>query len=294
MFGGAGWVLFGMPDHIRKRYGMEVYNDYNSNLTNLFACIRDKPLSFIKELGFLPLHSREEFKILRDFIRQEIPVQDYGTEIELAEKLLVPPQSDEIVDILRERAGCYDVQRAVSFFKLIRYSYAGSTTSYSCKPFNVRNMFGMIWDASVRLGSTCIENKDFEALIRQYDRPDAFIYCDPPYFETEDYYDVDFSLEDHQRLRNVLGSIQGKFLLSYNDCDYIRELYQDYHIESVQRTSNMQQRYEGGSTFQELLISNYDTSERRRALGEQISLFSAAYAAERIQEDETTEHRTAE
>ena len=290
VFGDAGWVLFGMPDHIRKRYCMEVYNDYNSNLTNLFACIRDKPLSFIKELGFLPLHSREEFKILRDFIKQEIFLQDYATEKELAVLLLEPPQSDEIIEILQERAERYDVQRAVSFFKLIRYSYAGSTTSYSCKPFNVRNTFGMIWDASIRLSATCIENKDFEALIRQYDRPDAFFYCDPPYFETEDYYDVDFSIEDHQRLRNLLGTIQGRFLLSYNDCAYIRELYKDFHIESVERTNNMLQRYEGGSTFQEVLISNYDTSQRRGTGGEQISLFTAAYAAERNQENETTDN----
>lgn len=291
VFGGAGWVLFGMPDHIRKCYGMEIYNDFNSNLTNLFACIRDRPLAFLKELGFLPLHSREEFKILRDFINQEVFQQDIGSETDLARQMLKPPESGEIVEMMRERAQRYDVRRAVSFFKLIRYSYAGGTTSYSCKPFNVRNAFTMIWDANIRLGGTCIENKDFEALIRQYDRPDAFFYCDPPYFETEDYYDVDFCVEDHQRLRDALGNIQGKFLLSYNDCTHIRKLYRDFHIESVERTNNMLQRYEGGSVFHELLISNYDTAERRSVSGEQISLFSAADdAAERKPEYETIDN----
>lgn len=39
VFGGAGWVLF------RKSQGreMEIYNDFNSNLVNLFRCVRDKP-----------------------------------------------------------------------------------------------------------------------------------------------------------------------------------------------------------------------------------------------------------
>ena len=32
-----------------------------------------------------------------------------------------------------------------------------------------------------------MENKDFEDVIRQYDREDAWIYCDPPYRESEGY-----------------------------------------------------------------------------------------------------------
>lgn len=42
VFGGGGWVLFGKPqDHC----SMEVYNDYNNDLANLFLCTRDKGLS---------------------------------------------------------------------------------------------------------------------------------------------------------------------------------------------------------------------------------------------------------
>ena len=59
-----------------------------------------------------------------------------------------------------------------------------------------------------------IENKDFEALIRQYDRPNAFFYCDPPYFETEGHYEVVFRKEDHVRLRDTLAGIEGKFMVS--------------------------------------------------------------------------------
>lgn len=29
----------------------EVYNDYNSNLVNLFRCMRDRPAELIRELG---------------------------------------------------------------------------------------------------------------------------------------------------------------------------------------------------------------------------------------------------
>jgi DNA adenine methylase len=112
-----------------------------------------------------------------------------------------------------------------------------------------------------------VENRDFEQLIRQYDRPDTFFYCDSPYFATEDYYDdVGFTSADHQRLADALLGIQGKFLLSYNDCPEIRTLYDKPGIatESTERLSNIAQRYEGGAMFAELLIANYDTTEQAR------------------------------
>ena len=120
-----------------------------------------------------------------------------------------------------------------------------------------------------------IENKDFEALIRQYDRPNAFFYCDPPYFATENYYkDVGFTKADHIRLRDTLLQISGKFLVSYNDCPEIRELWnrQGIAIEEISRLNNLVQRYEGGCMYNELLISNYDTSERAK-MTRQLSLF---------------------
>ena len=52
----------------------------------------------------------------------------------------------------------------------------------AASPFDVRKTFHLIWQAADRLANTVIENKDFEALIRQYDRENAFLYCDPPYF----------------------------------------------------------------------------------------------------------------
>ena len=59
------WVLFGKP---RDHAELEVYNDYNQDLSNLFLCTRDKPISLLKELGFLPLNSRSEFLVLRQFL----------------------------------------------------------------------------------------------------------------------------------------------------------------------------------------------------------------------------------
>ena len=62
-------------------------------------------------------------------------------------------------------------------------------------------------------------------------------------------------------------------MVSYNDCEYIRELYQDYQIEAVTRMNNLAQRYETGSEYPEVLIANYDMKEREKELPVQMNLF---------------------
>lgn len=253
---------------------MEVYNDFNSNLANLFFCVKERPMAFIRELSFLPLNSRDEFVTLRKFLTmEEFKSEHLAEELEIATHFLKEPEAAEIREILTERAVVGDVKRAAAFYKVIRYSYGSGCTTYGCQPFDIRRTFTIIWEANRRLKDTVIENKDFEALIRHYDRPGAFFYCDPPYFETEGHYEVVFRREDHVRLRDTLKEIQGKFLVSYNDCAYIRDLYKDFQIESVTRINNLAQRYAGGSEYPELLIANYDMEERRKSIPVQMNLF---------------------
>ncbi len=271
VFGGGGWVLFGKPPDCRC---MEVYNDYNANLANLFSCVKDRPWAFLKELGFLPVNSRDEFSVIRRFLeKQEFDTPFLSEELELAQVSLPEPNFEEIRSILLENAEVTDVKRAAAFFKLIRYSYGSGCTSYGCKNFDVRKCFDTIWQASRRLADTVVENKDFEALIRQYDRDSAFFYCDPPYYETEGHYAVVFRKDDHARLRDVLAGCRGKWMVSYNDCDFIRDLYAGYTITAVTRINNLAQRYDGGCEFPEVLITNYDPRERERAQPVQMSLF---------------------
>ena len=232
VFGGGGWVLF----HKNPGNDFEVYNDRNPNLVNLYRCVRDHPDELISELTYA-LNSRTDF----DYIRK---VMKTPTEIP-------------------------DVKRAAYFYQLIRYSYASGLDSYASQPHSMWNNFPLINNACARLQKVVIENKDFEKLIDQYDRPESLFYCDPPYFETEDYYeDVGFTKADHIRLAERLSSIEGKYLLSYNDCPEIRELYESRgaRIESISRLSNIAQRYEAGKQYDELIISNYDTKENRDSI----------------------------
>lgn len=240
VFGGGGWVLFHKP----PGRDFEVYNDFNSLLANLYRCVRDKPDLLMNALKYV-LNSREDFDRVRLALR-------------------------------RQRTT--DVQRAAWFYQIIRYSYASALTSYGSQPHDMRANFPLIEQAHRRLKDVVVENKDFEKLIRQYDRPVSLFYCDPPYHATEGYYqnigEDGFTEKDHIRLRDALLSIEGKFLLSYNDDAFVRELYNapGIQIEAVTRLNNIKQRYDPNCQFAEVFIANYDMTERQRA-ATQLNLF---------------------
>lgn len=150
VFGGGGWVLFYKPPG-----KFEVYNDFNPNLVNLYRCVREHPKELCDELRYT-LNSRTDFEYIRKMLhsKTEIP----------------------------------DIRRAAYFYQIIRESYASGLDSFGAQPHNMWNNFPLIEAASARLRNVVIENKDFEKLIKQYDRPNTLFYLDPPYFETEDYY----------------------------------------------------------------------------------------------------------
>ena len=247
VFGGGGWVLFHKP----PGNDFEVYNDFNGLLVNLYRCVREKPDELMDALRYC-LNSRMEF----DYIK-----------IALIEGQTVRP------------CDMPDVQKAAWFYQLIRYSYASGLTSFGSQPHDIRSNFAIIEQAHRRLAKVVVENKDFEKLIGQYDRPVSFFYCDPPYFETESYYknvgEDGFTEKDHIRLRDALMRAEGKFLLSYNDCDFIRSLYDapGIQIDAYTRINNIKQRYDGGAQFPEILIANYDMRERSKVAPAQMTLF---------------------
>lgn len=224
VFGGAGWVLFG------KKQGkeMEIFNDANGNLINLYRCVKFHCEELQRELQW-GLYSKEQFQTSKE-------------ELKLS--------------------GLTDIQRAAKYFILIRESYGASLGNFSAKKRNLDKMIADLKEIHIRLNKVVIENEDFELIINRYDSKDTFFYFDPPYYGTEQlYYDITFTKDDHKRLNQCLERIKGKFLLSYNDCEYIRELYKDFIIEPVERQNNLTHRLGKTNSYKELIITNYKIVE---------------------------------
>ena len=58
VFGGAAWVLFYKPKYAPR----EIYNDFDSNLVNLFRVVRNQRDELIDSLQYV-LDSREDFDL---------------------------------------------------------------------------------------------------------------------------------------------------------------------------------------------------------------------------------------
>lgn len=217
VFGGAGWILFSQDKHA----ALEVFNDVNGELINLYRIVKYHPEALQKELEWL-LMSREQF----------------------------------FDELKKNTRGMTDIQRAARFFCMIKESFGASLDSFGVRSRNIQKAIDYLKEVSKRLNTVVVENQDFEKLIKSYDRPDALFYIDPPYYDAEKYYPDRFNPEDHDRLKNCLKDIKGKFILSYNDCAQIRELYKDYEIVSVERNHNLSL----GNRYKEVIIKNFSSN----------------------------------
>lgn len=94
--------------------------------------------------------------------------------------------------------------------------------------------------AEFRAPKLTVQCMDFEQSIPLHN--EDFLYCDPPYYLEEGktfcgmYPHRNFPIHHqgfrHDALRDLLLCHKGGFVLSYNDCDVIRDWYSDCNIES--------------------------------------------------------------
>jgi len=198
VFGGALNVLYAKELPKRAKY-REVVNDFNSDLINLHRCIRNHPVSLQLYINQL-LISRKIFDDIK--------------------KGKLKPRNN--------------IEKGAFFFYKLQMSFGskGDNFAMACKSRKPKNIYKSFMAWAKRLKMVTIENMDFQKLIENYDSEEAFFYCDPPYFGTENYYKnkKTFSKDDHIRLYETLKNIKGRFLLSYNDCEFIRKLYKDYNV----------------------------------------------------------------
>lgn len=120
---------------------------------------------------------------------------------------------------------------AAYFYILNRCSFSGTTYSGGMSKNHPRFTQSSIdrlrnWKCQ----NIEIENSSFETFIPKH--TDKFQYLDPPYYIDSFLYGNKGDTHkgfDHKKLREVLDVVDS-FILSYNDCTFIRELYSDFNI----------------------------------------------------------------
>lgn len=217
--GGAAIFFMKEPSKV------EIINDVNSDITNLYRVIQHHLEEFIRQFKWA-LTSREIFKWLND----------------------TPPET------------LTDIQRAARFYYLQKLSFGAKeqgrtfgTRATGPSSLNLLRMEETLSDAWLRLQRVTIEHLDWRECIRRYDRPETLFYLDPPYWQVMGY-GVPFEFEQYQIMAALAESIQGKMIISINDHPDIREVFQGLRIEKAQTTYSVNSNSQAGA---ELIISNF-------------------------------------
>ena len=173
VFGGSAAVL--RHKHPSK---LEVYNDINSDLVNLFKVLAFRFEEFSTRIKWL-VNSRELFYDFKKNMSKD------------------------------------PVERAVMSYYLLKFGFAGRRSGW---PLLVNQHSAPKLDIPFlesvhkRLERVQFTNYDYETCIRKLDAKDTLFYLDPPYPGRGDLYHVDW---DHEQFEAILSTIQGTWIMSY-------------------------------------------------------------------------------
>jgi len=225
IFGGAAWILLNKPLSM-----IEIFNDIDGNMINLFRIIRDFPGEFINRLTY-DIIARETFDNYKNIDLQSLDPFD----------------------------------RAVKYYYVYCNSFSADMISFikrdrATNPnrFHTR-LPKIILPFAERMINVIIENLDFRDFFKKYNGKEWLFYLDPPYYGVEGY-SHPFLEQDHIDLSELLKNFKGKFVLSYNDNEVIRKLYSQFNISTLDVIYQAANRpgVSTDSKNKELLITNFN------------------------------------
>lgn len=204
-FGGAGSVLMN-----KEKSTVEVYNELNAEITNLFKIVRDPETK--KELArllHLTPYSRNEWKACMEFSKNSI---------EQARRTMV-------AYIMSRHTGKVP-NRGSASFDLSTYDYQNPPRAFD--DF-IKNL-DLICE---RLRRVLIEEDDAFLISQRHDRKECLHYWDPPYLKStrkdnQAAYLIDYSSSDyHKLIAKNAKLLKGMVIISGYNSPLYKELFED-------------------------------------------------------------------
>jgi DNA adenine methylase len=151
-----------------------------------------------------------------------------------------------------------DLDKAIKYFVINRCSFSGATLSggfseeASVKRFTKSSIDRI---NKLKLDKFSIYNMDFSDFIE--DNNNGLIFLDPPYYleKQSKLYGNNGDMHEsfnHNQLYDTIKEYD-QWIMTYNNCDYIRELYSDYTIIDAEWSYGMNKSKKSS----EIIIINY-------------------------------------
>ena len=236
--------------YMKQRYPNKVYwvNDLYENLFHFWTQCQGNITALIKQV----YEWREEFEVGKDLHRY----------------------------LLENIDGFNNLKKAAAFFVFNRITFSGTTESggFSNGAFNGRftvSSIERVKRLSNILNDTNITNLDYKTVV-EAEGKDVFIFLDPPYFSATKsaLYGKNGNYHkyfDHERFAETMKSCKHKWLITYDNCEYIKNLFDFAYIYEWDLTYGMRNVIKGASQVgKELFITNYITEN---PIAKQSSLF---------------------
>ena len=193
------------------------------------------------------------------------------------------PIGRNLFDFLNENHKNFDdLEKAAAFFIYNRITFSGTTLSggYSEGAFTRRfteSSIKRLNDLRQVVNGSLITNSDYEELLKKEGK-NVFIFLDPPYYSATKsaLYGKNGHLHksfNHERFAENMKNCRHKWLITYDDSEYIRNLFSFANIVPWNLTYGMRNITENSDqTGKELFISNYALINRQNK-DEQLQLF---------------------
>lgn len=191
---------------IEKEYkGKLIYNDLDKEVVNFWECI--------KENGE---------KVYNRFVSLNTILKQYFTDEERNRTLQIWSKSEDKF----KRAAAEYIYREHITAEDLKWHFKEESTEL----LDMYLTSEMLNEHNVK-----INNLDYKDIIQKVNTEDTFIMVDPPYKNCKynKVYRCNSSKFQHEELAEILKDFKGKWLLTYNDNEYIRNLYKEYQIKEV-------------------------------------------------------------
>jgi DNA adenine methylase len=209
-FGGGSFEFYFQNTHNVKL----IVNDKFKPLYNFWKQIKEDKDTLCKELREIKIVTKEQFTNYR--------------------KTIMDLNNDTL-------------NQSILYFIINRCSFSGSTLSGGFSEEASKKRYTLSSITKIELlnfSNVEIYNEDFEDFLDNFlVRDNSLMYLDPPYYleKNSKLYGNNGDMHenfDHQSLFNLL-KLQKNWIITYNNCDYIKNLYKDYLILDVNWSYSM-------------------------------------------------------
>lgn len=191
----------------KKKSKLEILNDTDKNIIQVYYALRDEPKEFYKRLSHYKCCDSTFSKLLK---------------------------KTEFEDYLDE---------AVNEFMLNNMSRNGLKKLFGGKTQKTwKGTIKNIFDVSERLSDSFIFNKPSLEIIQNFNQQDVLLYCNPPYLietrDSQNVYNSDMLPEAHIKLSHILNNFKGKVLLSGCVSPLYKRLYKNWNLNKKRGEKN--------------------------------------------------------